>query len=45
MMNVLYVIAFVLAVIVQIQSKWTNLLAWAVIAMTIVPGLAFLRGL
>lgn len=43
--GVLAVIAFILACIVQIQSKGASLLAWAVIALSVIPGLAFLRSL
>lgn len=44
-MQVLYVVAFILAAIVQFQSKGANLLAWAVLAIAFVPALAFFRGL
>lgn len=44
-MAVLVLVAFVLAVIEQIKAKGTNLLAWSVICLTIIPGLAFLRSL
>lgn len=44
-MAVLAVVAFVLAAIVQVQSKGTNLLAWAVLALSLIPALAFFRAL
>lgn len=44
-MDVLAVIAFILATIVQIQARGTSLLAWAVMALSVIQGLAFLRSL
>lgn len=44
-MAVLSVVAFILAAIVLVQAKGTNLLAWAVLALALLPALAFFRSL
>ena len=44
-MEVLAIIAFVLAAIEQVNKRGTSLLAWAVMALALIPALAFFRAL
>lgn len=44
-MYILAVIAFVLATIAQFQAKGQSLVAWSVMALALIPALAFFRAL